>query len=157
VRRVWVVLPPQDFVTGAGKTAIKAEIADQARKRLGRPIGPGEAAAIEKHLQFVVARDLTTASALGALKSVGQNDCAIILHAAAYRSEDLPESRAYEMGSVLAEDQWARHLLVLAAGAVDYARASQCYVMLATGFPVPHRAKNSELLKTIAGCGVFNM
>ncbi len=157
VRRVCVVLPPQGFVTEASEAAIKAEIPDQASKRLGRPIGPGEAAAIEKHLQFVVARDLTTTSALGALESVGQNDCAIILHAAAYRSEDLPESRAYEMGSVLAEDQWARHLVVLAAGAVEHAKASECYVMLATGFPVPHRTKNSELLKSVADCGVFNM
>jgi hypothetical protein len=29
--------------------------------------------------------------------------------------------------------------------------------MLATGFPVPRRAKNSELLKTVADCGVFTM
>lgn len=157
IRRVWVVSPPQGFSTGASEAAIKAEISSQGRKRLGRPLNPGEVAAIENHLQFVIAQDLTIAAALRALESVGQNECAIILHAAVYRSEHLPESLAHESGAVLPEDQWVSHMVVLAKGAVEHAKRSQCYIMLATGFPVPHRTKNSEMLKTVDDCGVFNM
>jgi hypothetical protein len=68
-----------------------------------------------------------------------------------------PERLADESGPVLSEDHWTSHVVVLATSAVEYAKRSECYVMLATGFPVPHRLKNSEKLKTVPDCGVFNM
>jgi hypothetical protein len=157
VRRIWVILPPESFSTTANETAIKAAIVNLGEQKLGRSLYPGEVSAIEKFLMFVRAEDLTTAAALRALQSAGEHECGIVLHASAYRSETLPESRAHESGPVLPEDQWSSHVVVLAAAAVEYAKRSKCYVMLATGFPVPRRLKNSEMLMSVPDCGVFNM
>lgn len=156
VNKIFVILPPLE-ATNITADSITSSIVKAAEAHFGRELSEDEHTAINTHVEIVRSSDLTVLSALKALESVGKNQAAILLRSSAYRSGATPEGHALPLIARFAEDQWTHHLVALAEGMIEYAKRSECYILIDTGAPAPHRKENQDALKSVKGCGLFSV
>ena len=158
VHRIVVVMPPLASADPISEDSVVLSLKEAAKEHLGRELAEEEWNSLREHIAFVRAKDFTVPSALKALESASNREAAIILRSASYRLADLAAGPDSLIGvSRVPEDAWVPHMVGLARSVIDYARRSECYVLLDTGAAPPQRKENNETLMSVDDCGLFSL
>src|SRR5260370_3474797 len=155
VKRIVIIVPPDEAGVSISERAIATKIADYARYRFRRQLSERELSALRNRIVLVRSRDLRIESALEAIGTASKQDAVILSFAASYRAGIA--RRASSRPFLLEEDRFVPHLVELAQGSTESAKRLNCYILMDTCEAAPQRDENRKALMSITGCGYFTI
>jgi hypothetical protein len=155
VSQVLVIAPPSDADGGLNEIAIRRSTIAAAEDYFKRTLTREELDAVDRYVKVFHTRDMKMSSAMEALKNASEDSAVIILYAASYRDERVPQPPLPESKFLLREDFWMGHFLQLARNVTQVAASVPCYALIDTGERSPLRLENREALKEVPNSAVF--
>ena len=155
VKRIVIIVPPDEAGVSISESAIATKIADCARYRFRRQLSDRELSVLRNRIVLVRSRDLRVESALEAIGIASEQDAVIISFAASYRASIARPASSRPL--LLEEDRWVHHLVELAQGATESAKRLNCYILMDTCEAAPQRDENRNALMSITDCGYFTI